>query len=77
MQNLKHVKEFIFNRARYLVGDGNGGSVYLDIDYQEKKFLVGENGGNMDKDLLVEAEKIARNLISRKHGVNFAKKIRV
>ncbi len=67
----KYIKKFIFNKAEYFVGDGNGEEIILSIDYFNNKFKVVEKTKS-NGDIKNEAEKIAKDLLKRKHKVNFA-----
>ena len=76
MQNLKYIKKFSFGSARYTVSDGQD-EAYLDIDYENNKYKVAKRVGETNGELKKEAEKVAQKLLKRKHGVNFADKLRI
>lgn len=61
------ITKFYLNKASYLVGDGIRTDLLI-MDYKNNEFKY---EGNLDK----EVGKIARNLLKRKHGINFADKI--
>lgn len=70
----KVITKFYFDHARYLVGDGVGADVYLDINYRIGDFHI---IGDPSRDLKNQLENIGHDLVSRKHGVNFSDKINV
>jgi hypothetical protein len=69
MKNLKNINSFVFNYAQYEITDISGNRGLLKIDYKNKTHSY---EGIADQDLTLELNKIARDLLSRKHGVNFA-----
>lgn len=68
----KVIKEFKFDRAQYIVGDGSGGRVRLLVNYKKNTFKIIKNGNRVDSGLDDELVGIARDLLKRKHGINFA-----
>jgi hypothetical protein len=74
MKNQKHIKSFIFDYAQYQLGDNSNGSVLLQVDYTNNKYKL-KSTGVVNHSLDTEAKKIARDLLKRKHGVNFANKL--
>ena len=66
---MKKITKFYLNRASYIVGDDVRTDLLM-IDYKNNEFKY---GGKLPS----EVSKIARDLLKRKHGVNFADKIRV
>ena len=68
----KYIKKFVFDKAQYFVGDGNGNDAVLQIDYYSNTFEI-KSKQNIDQDFQFELEKKANDLLKRKHGKNFAK----
>lgn len=68
----KHIKMFVFDKAQYFVGDGNGNNVILQINYHLNTFEVRSKKVIVDQHFTKEVEKIAKELLHRKHGKNFA-----
>ena len=73
MKNLKYIKSFVFDYAQYEVADESGNKGLLKVYYKTNTFDV-ETAGLNGKKLKTEASKIAKDLLKRKHGVNFAGK---
>ena len=66
------ITKFYFNKATYLIGDDHN-EFLLIVDYKNNKFnLVGKKG---TKGLRKEAAVVARDLLKRKSGINFADRI--
>ena len=76
MQDLKNIKMFIFSSAEYHLGDGNGDEVLLKIDYKNNKYSLKNKGKIQNANFRREINVVARDLLLRKHGVDFAKKVR-
>jgi len=76
MQDLKNIKMFIFSSAEYHLGDGNGDEVLLKIDYKNNKYSLKNKGKIQNANFRREIDVVARGLLLRKHGVDFAKKVR-
>ncbi|OGM74828.1 hypothetical protein A2382_03370 [Candidatus Woesebacteria bacterium RIFOXYB1_FULL_38_16] len=74
MLKTKYINEFYFEKARYRISDGKNNVFFLDVDYKNNcfstTFIKSVALGNMKS----EVEKIARDLLSRKHNVNFVNK---
>lgn len=70
-----YIKSFIFGYAQYRLGDGANGKVLLEIDYANNKYKLRDVGDDTNKLFNAEARKVARDLLKRKHGVNFANKL--
>jgi hypothetical protein len=77
MKSLNRVKEFIFDRASYNLSDGGLMNVSLRMDYKNNKYAICDNNGKMTKEFKEEVDKIARNLLQRKHGVNFVDRLKM
>lgn len=75
---MKSIKQFFFDKAKYRVGDKVGNEVFLAIDYKNDAFRIGvirrrDDGlSRLKRDVAV----VARDLLSRKHNINFAKKFK-
>ena len=77
LKNLNYTKSFIFDKAQYVLRDGNGNSILLKVDFKNNKFgykTKKKNGGGYGV-LKKEAEGIAKELLKRKHGKNFADRL--
>jgi hypothetical protein len=70
----KVITKFYFDHARYLVGDGVGEDIYLDVNYKIGNFEI---VGKPSADLKIQLEHIGHDLVNRKHGVNFSDKIEI
>lgn len=65
----KYIKSFIFDIAQYLVEDGKGNSVLLQINYKDNSFNM-QKTEKIDVDFVQEIEEVAKRLLEKKHGVN-------
>jgi len=74
MKNLKFIKSFVFNYAQYEIADENSNKGVLKVNYKDNKFTIEDISGGLSKKLITETTKVARDLLQRKHGVNFANK---
>lgn len=61
------IKKFIFDEAHYLLEDERGNQIRLNMYYAENRFEI----EGIQSEL---AEKIAVDLLKKKHAVNFADK---
>lgn len=75
MKNLKYIKSFRFGYARYHLDNGDGDKILLRIDYWNNKFEIVSKGTKIDELFRSEVQKMAADLLLRKHGVNFARKL--
>lgn len=76
--DMTKITKFYFQRAKYLVGDENGNEVYMKINYKGAKFEIQSlrvNDRDSFKLLERRVGKLAKELILRKHKVNFFAKI--
>jgi hypothetical protein len=74
LKKLIYTKSFVFEKARYVLSDGKGNRLLLTVDYKNNKHadvVIKKNGGGY-MELQKEAGKVARDLLERKHKVNFA-----
>lgn len=67
-ENMSKITKFYFQKAKYLVG-GDNFEAFLVVDYKNNQFEY--NGA--EKSIV---SRFARDLLKRKHNVNFADKIR-
>lgn len=66
------ITKFYFDRAIYLIGNDHN-EFLLIVDYKNNKFnFVGKKG---TKGLKKEVAIVARDLLKRKSGINFADRI--
>lgn len=63
------ITKFYLNKASYIVGN-DVRTDQLIVDYKNNEFKY---KGKLDK----EISEIAKNLLKRKHGINFADKIKI
>lgn len=63
------ITKFYLDSAKYLIGDDKE-AVLLRVDYKNNVYSYSEK-------LKKEVGDIAQDLLKRKHGVNFADKIRI
>ena len=72
MQNLKHIKSFKFDYARYNLSDSLGDDVVLQVNYKDNNYVVKSKTKLKNKKFRVEIDEIATQLLKKKHGVEFA-----
>ena len=72
MKNLKYITNFVFDKAQYEISDRNGNFGLLKIDYKNNKYDFKTVQKSIK--LIKEADRVAKDLLKRKHGVNFANK---
>jgi len=77
----KHIEKFMFEKAFYKLSDSSGNEILLTVRYSKRKAkvkVITVNKGLGDYEsvqkLKKEAILIARELIERKSGINFAQK---
>ena len=75
MQNLKHIKSFKFGYAKYLLSDGRGDDVELKVYYAKNYYSIKSLGSRSNNLFRSEIEVVAKELLGRKHGVNFANSV--
>lgn len=73
---MQTITKFYFDRARYLVGDDSGNEVYLEMDYKNAKFEM-QMSKSVNQQFLEKVEQVAKDLLVRKHGVNFSDRIQI
>lgn len=67
------VTTFYIDSARYQISNRSGSQATLVINYaQNSHHLEGLTDSSDSADLKTAATSVARDLLSRKHGVNFA-----
>lgn len=74
MQKPKYIKSFLFDVARYRLSDGAGDEVLLHVNYYGNSFYIEDKGKTVNDNFRNEVGEVAKSLLARKHGVNFAKK---
>ncbi|OGY40359.1 MAG: hypothetical protein A2570_03735 [Candidatus Brennerbacteria bacterium RIFOXYD1_FULL_41_16] len=77
MIDIKHIKTFIFNHAQYKMSDEKGNEIILKIDYKNNSYSLKNISKTVNKSFRTEARMIARDLLRRKHGINFADKLKI
>ena len=73
MQNLKHIKSFKFDYARYNLSDGLGDDVVLQVNYKDNNYVVKSKSKSKNRKFRTEIDQIASELLRKKHAVDFAK----
>ena len=73
MPNFKYIKSFLFDKASYNLSDGKKDYITLDINYKENTYNAISKGESENRKFRSEIEEIAKDMLARKHGVNFAK----
>lgn len=68
------IQKFIFNKAEYLIEDSRG-VVLLRIDYYNNQYKIKEQSEIITEELKQEVHEVARDLLKRKHGVNFVDRL--
>ncbi len=73
---MSRISKYYFDRAQYVVGDDFGNEVMLVIDYRNNKFQtkVVKQQDDRINNLKRDISPVAKDLLARKHGINFAKK---
>ena len=61
------ITKFYIDNARYKAIDDSGGIIWIDIDYWENNFELSEPNKRL--------ENLAKELLERKHKVNFVNKL--
>ena len=74
---MKSINKFMFDKARYRLGDDSGNEIFVAIDYKMGNFRLIElrNVDEKMKKLKNEEGLVARDLLKRKRNVNFSDKI--
>jgi hypothetical protein len=75
MKQLKNVKEFMFESAQYYVSNDGGDKIILQVDYKNNEYYIKEVGGVLNPAFRKDISVVAADLLQRKHGTNFAKRI--
>jgi phage tail tube protein FII len=74
MKHLKTIKKFEFDSAHYRLDDDSGDSVMLEVDYKNNHYHIAGADQLANPAFRQEIAEVAADLLSRKHGVNFAKR---
>lgn len=75
MKQLENVKQFMFESAQYYVSDGDGDRVILRVDYKNNSYSIEEKGGTLNPAFRQDISQVAADLLQRKHGENFARRV--
>ena len=67
----KYIKTFEFDKAQYIVSDGNA-NLLLKVNYKDNRYQIRYKGKKQSELLNEEISEIAEDLLQRKHGKNFA-----
>ncbi len=70
---VQHIQKFIFQQAQYHLEDAES-AILLKINYRDNTFEIQAQSEIVSESLKNEAEDVAHDLLSRKHGKNFAEK---
>lgn len=71
MTKFKQIKEFYFQNATYLLSDDKAW-VKLNVDYKNGKYDTEILEGEVDEALRDEIARFTEDVLTRKHGTNFA-----
>jgi hypothetical protein len=74
MKQLNTIKTFEFDSAHYRLDDGHGDAVTLNVDYKNNQYRITGADTSVNPAFRQEIAEVAADLLSRKHGVNFANK---
>ncbi len=73
MKKLTFTKSFKFNYAQYDLADNHGYRALLKINYKDNDYeLVLKDLAAVPQEFAAELHDIAKDLLQRKHDVNFA-----
>ena len=61
------ITKFYIDKAVYKVGDDLGREVWMEIDYWNNSFKISDQSKKL--------ENVAKNMLKRKHKVNFVDKL--
>lgn len=75
MTNVQYIRKFMFNFARYRLSDEKGSELFLEINYKNNTYEVIPLSDELNGLFLKEAQKVAENLLSRKHDANFVDRL--
>jgi hypothetical protein len=70
----KFTKSLYFVNARYRLSDGSGDEVNVTINYEKNNYRLEPKGNKYNSEFRKELEKMAKDLLIRKHGVNIVEK---
>lgn len=59
------------------MSDEKGNEIILKIDYKNNSYSLKNISKTVNKSFRTEARMIARDLLRRKHGINFADKLKI
>ena len=69
-----YIKDFMFDKARYLISDGDV-DVVLKVDYKDNEYQIESEQIEIPQALKEEISTIAKDLLQRKRQKNFAEPI--
>lgn len=69
-----YIDTFLFEKATYRIATGKDVEVLLHIFYAANTFQIERLRGEVQIQMAKELQSIARDLLQRKHQVNFAEK---
>ena len=75
MARKKHITSFRFDYAQYEVEDGQGNKALLKVHYAANDFQIEDKHLPVSQNFRQDLAAIARELLRRKHGVNFADRV--
>ncbi len=70
----RFIEKFYFNKAEYFVEDEQGNRAKLVMDYWGNSYKIEAVSGLVNEETASELNELAKDLLSRKHGKNFAEK---
>jgi len=68
------ISKFYFDKARYFLEDDQGNELLLEVNYKNNTFAI--KGDTVAK-VRRSVEDFAKDILERKHGINFADKIKI
>lgn len=68
-----HINEFLFDKASYRIIAHDGTSIKLIVNYDKNSFVI--IGGTKGSSVIRELQRIAKDLLIRKHKKNFAERV--
>lgn len=70
---LENITVFHFKKAEYIISNGQD-TVVLQVNYKDNDFTIYSENGVINDDFNNNIEAIAKDLLSRKSAVNFARR---
>jgi hypothetical protein len=72
MIQFNDITTFQFKTAEYSMVSSSGDAAILQVDYEHNTFEIVNRPAEITEEFRQEAGRIARDLLSRKHGINVA-----